>query len=158
MCKASLHAEKTRKAVAGEVLAVGTNYLGMGAFHPPGVAVSACLVCVEMGAELTLSNIPQKARELFGLSETEDAVFYETEGSHTHIVHDLVLLPNHPDLGALPLAHFAGRNTQALMKQPDAPADVVEGLMKIALEPRLVSQTPTLDEIYEERRLATVVE
>ncbi len=156
MCKASLHAKETRKAVAGEVLAVGTNTFGMGAFHPPATAIAACLVCVEMGAELTLANIPQKARELYGLKDTEEALFYETEGSHSYVVHDLVMFPKRPDLGALPLAHFAGPGVRATMKIVDAAEDAVEALKRMALAPQLVSQTPTVDTLHE-RHLASLL-
>jgi len=157
MCKASLHAKETRKAVAGEVLAVGTNYLGMGAFHPQGVAIAQCLVCVEMGAELTLANIPQKARDLYGLNDTEEVLFYETEGSHNYIVHDLVMFRDRPDLGALPLAHFAGPKVRATMKLVDAAEDAVEALKRLAIAPKLVSQTPTIDDLHD-RHIASLVE
>lgn len=152
MCKASVHANATRKAVAGETLGIGVMSLfGLGAFHAPNQSVEACVVCVENGAELMLTGISTKVRELYQLDDTEEALFVETEGSHSYVIHDLVLLRGHPDLGALPLSYFNGAS--AKLKTVEGTDDIVESIMRMALAPQLVRSTPTLDDAYRTRQL-----
>lgn len=148
MCKASIHAENQRPANKNETLGLGVmSDYGLGAFHPVGQSVEECVVCLENGAELTLANIPDDARDVYGLGQHEDVIFIETEGSHVRVIHDRFLFPAHPDIGAVPVAHFAGKHVRALVHSIEGSDDVVEDIKRLALQPLPVDSTPSIAEI-----------
>lgn len=155
MCKASMYAKRQRDAIAGETLGLSMSPMGLGAFHEVGKQPTDCVVCVRNGAELTMMGISQKACEFYGLSGREEVFFVEQPGSHTHVIHDLVVFKAHTDLGAVPLAHLAGPSVRVIAHTVAGADHVVEEIKRAAFAEMPVHGTPTLDEIVRQASYAT---
>lgn len=147
MCNASKVASMQRSARAGETLAIGTVHK-LGAMHSPDTKVTDCVVCIENGAELTLSNIPERVRQRYGLKSSEEVIFVdENIGVDWSMNHDLLYFKNHLDLGALPVAYFADPDVRVLAHTVAGTDHMVEMIKQLALKPMPVHETPSIDEL-----------
>jgi hypothetical protein len=119
MCKASIDDPNAPDADTGDTIKVGANKYGMGTANRSKVGPSdgkaataeaaageTCLVCLHTGAELQVTMMTPELTKLLGDSVT--LVFIETPGSHIEVIHDLVFVKEHPQLGQIPFATFAG--------------------------------------------------
>ena len=121
MCKASIDHPNAPDGKDGDHLSIDTNDFGMGtamkgpsgpnAAKTPGTSSStstsaACLVCLHTGAELRITEVTEGIYQVLG--DDLDLVFIETPGSHNKVIHDLVHVRQHPHLGQIPFAIFAG--------------------------------------------------
>lgn len=156
MCNASRLSRSWAQAKAGTTLAIGTIY-GLGAFHRPKQALADCVVCVENGAEIRLSNIPADLQQELSIRSTEMVHFIDdNEGVELSMHHDQVLFDKHPELGPVPLAYFANRGIQALVHTVAGSDYVVEQIKQMAIPRVYVDKTPTLQQIAARRELARV--
>ncbi|HEY4517558.1 MAG TPA: hypothetical protein VJI74_01570 [Candidatus Paceibacterota bacterium] len=78
MCKASIVAKTTTKAVEGETYGIGKSNHGLGTAHPLGKTTADCVVCVQNDTMLTLIGIPTELRQQLQVRSQETARFVDT--------------------------------------------------------------------------------
>jgi hypothetical protein len=151
MCNASRLSRSWESAKAGSTLVIGTLH-GLGAFHRPHQAVADCVICVENGAEIQLTGIPATLQAKLGIGAIEMVEFVDdNEGVELSMHHDLFLFVSHPELGAVPVAHFANQGIRALVHTVAGRDDAVERIKQMALPRVHVGNTPTIEAIARRR-------